>query len=116
MLVVVLDPGTDSRTRAAALVAKRSSERNSNSRVECQDSMTALSSINSARSRCCAANAAADPPVPPVVGREFVFVALRQTCAEDRVFFLDAGGRQHSLPMGWTDAAGLPDQPAPRPP
>ena len=35
-----------------------------------------------------------------------MFVAVRQTWAEDRVFFLDAEGRQHSLPVGWTDAAG----------
>jgi hypothetical protein len=39
-------------------------------------------------------------------GREFVFVAARQSWGEDRVFFLDAKGRQHSLPVGWTDAAG----------
>jgi hypothetical protein len=35
-----------------------------------------------------------------------VFVAVRQTWGEDRVVVLDAGGRQHSLPVGWTDAAG----------
>ena len=35
-----------------------------------------------------------------------MFVAVRQTWAEDRVFFLDAEGRQHSLPVGWTNAAG----------
>src|SRR6516225_4922894 len=45
-------------------------------------------------------------PFHPWSGREFVFVAVRQTWAEDRVFFLDADGRQHSLPVGWTDAAG----------
>ena len=33
-------------------------------------------------------------------------MAVRQTWAEDRVFFLDAEGRQHSLPVGWTDGAG----------
>jgi Family of unknown function (DUF5372) len=33
-------------------------------------------------------------------------VAVRQTWAEDRVFFLDEDGRQHPLPVGWTDAAG----------
>lgn len=33
-------------------------------------------------------------------------MAVRQTGAEDRVFFLDAESRQHSLPVGWTDAAG----------
>jgi hypothetical protein len=42
----------------------------------------------------------------PWCGREFVFLAVRQTWAEGRVFFLDADGRQHSLPVGWTDAAG----------
>jgi hypothetical protein len=45
-------------------------------------------------------------PFHPWSGQEFVFVAVRQTWAEDRVFFLDADGRQHSLPVGWTDAAG----------
>jgi len=34
-----------------------------------------------------------------------VFLAVRQTWSEDRVFFLDTGGRQFSLPVGWTDAA-----------
>jgi hypothetical protein len=43
-------------------------------------------------------------PFHPWVGREFVFVALRQTWGEDRVFFLDAEGTQRSLPSGWTDA------------
>ena len=47
-------------------------------------------------------------PFHPWCGREFVFLAVRQTWAEDRVFFLDADGRQHSLPVGWTDA-GWPD-------
>jgi len=32
-------------------------------------------------------------------------VAVRQTWAQDRVFFLDSEGRQYSLPVGWTDAA-----------
>jgi hypothetical protein len=41
----------------------------------------------------------------PWFGREFVFVAARQTWGEDRVFFLDAEGVQHSLPLVWTDAA-----------
>ncbi len=45
-------------------------------------------------------------PFHPWSGREFVFVAVRQTWAGDRVFFLDGEGRQHSLPVGWTDAAG----------
>lgn len=43
-------------------------------------------------------------PFHPWCGREFVFVAVRQTWSEDRVFFLDGGGRQYSLPAGWTDA------------
>lgn len=44
-------------------------------------------------------------PFHPWVGREFVFVALRQTWGEDRVFFFDDDGTQRSLPSGWTDAA-----------
>ncbi|WP_255731185.1 MULTISPECIES: DUF5372 family protein [Mycobacterium] len=55
----------------------------------------------------------ADTPKPhqprstaAVFGREFVFLAVRQTWSEDRVFFLDGDGRQFSLPVGWTDAAG----------
>jgi hypothetical protein len=44
-------------------------------------------------------------PFHPWSGREFVFLAMRQTWAEDRVFFLDADGRQYSLPVVWTDAA-----------
>jgi hypothetical protein len=43
-------------------------------------------------------------PFHPWSGREFVFLAVRQTWAEDRVFFLDDDGRQLSLPVGWTDA------------
>jgi len=43
-------------------------------------------------------------PFHPWSGREFVFVAARQTWGEERVFFLDEGGTQHSLPVGWTDA------------
>ena len=35
----------------------------------------------------------------------FVFLAVRQTWSEDRVFFLDEDARQFSLPVGWTDAA-----------
>ena len=34
-----------------------------------------------------------------------MFLAVRQTWSQDRVFFLDAQGRQISLPVGWTDAA-----------
>ncbi|MGH3555975.1 MAG: DUF5372 family protein [Mycobacterium sp.] len=40
----------------------------------------------------------------PWFGREFVFLAVRQTWSQDRVFFLDDAGRQFSLPVGWTDA------------
>jgi Family of unknown function (DUF5372) len=43
-------------------------------------------------------------PFHPWWGREFVFVAARQTWGEDRVFFLDEQGTQRSLPAGWTDA------------
>jgi hypothetical protein len=43
-------------------------------------------------------------PFHPWVGREFVFVAVRQTWGEDRVFFFDEDGAQRSLPAGWTDA------------
>lgn len=41
----------------------------------------------------------------PWFDREFVFVAVRQTWGEDRVFFLEEDGTQRSLPVGWTDAA-----------
>ena len=44
-------------------------------------------------------------PFHPWSGREFVFLAVRQTWSQDRVFFLDGDGRQFSLPVGWTDAA-----------
>lgn len=44
-------------------------------------------------------------PFHPWVGREFAFVAVRQTWGEDRVFFFDDDGTQRSLPTGWTDAA-----------
>lgn len=43
-------------------------------------------------------------PFHPWVGREFVFVAVRQTWGEDRVFFLDVDGTQRSMPLAWTDA------------
>jgi hypothetical protein len=43
-------------------------------------------------------------PFHPWHGQEFVFLAVRQTWAEHRVFFLDEDGVQHSLPVGWTDA------------
>lgn len=33
-----------------------------------------------------------------------MFVAVRQTWGEDRVFFFDDDGVQRSLPRGWTDA------------
>ncbi len=44
-------------------------------------------------------------PFHPWRGQEFVFVAVRQTWSQDRVFFLDGDGRQYSLPVAWTDAA-----------
>ena len=43
----------------------------------------------------------------PLLGREFVFLAVRQTWSEDRVFVLDENGRQCSFPVGWTDAVEL---------
>jgi len=47
-------------------------------------------------------------PFHPWHGRELLFVALRQTWGEDRVFFLDEEGMLKSLPTAWTDAA-VPD-------
>jgi hypothetical protein len=44
-------------------------------------------------------------PFHPWHGREFVFVGVRQTWDEDRVFLLDEDGTQQSLPSAWTDAA-----------
>ena len=44
-------------------------------------------------------------PFHPWFGREFLFLAVRQTWSHDRVFFLDEEGTQFSLPVGWTDAA-----------
>jgi len=46
-------------------------------------------------------------PFHPWVGREFVFVAVRQTWGEDRVFFFDEDGAQRSLPRDWTDAGDV---------
>jgi Family of unknown function (DUF5372) len=43
-------------------------------------------------------------PFHPWAGREFVFIALRQNWSEDRVVLLDEQSREHSLPVGWTDA------------
>jgi uncharacterized protein DUF5372 len=68
------------------------------------------------RLHCSALSSALDPvgdqrtvqvthPFHPWFGREFVFLAVRQTWSQDRVFFLDSQGRQFSLPVGWTDAA-----------
>ena len=34
-----------------------------------------------------------------------MFAGVRQTWGEDRVFFLDDEGGQHSMPVGWTDVA-----------
>ena len=36
-----------------------------------------------------------------------MFVAVRQTWGEDRVFFFDDDGVQRSLPRGWTDAGDI---------
>ena len=47
-MVVILDPRGD-RTRAAALVVNLCRDRSSNSSVECQDSITALSSAEPGR-------------------------------------------------------------------
>ena len=44
-------------------------------------------------------------PFHPWLGQEFVFVAVRVTWGESRVFFFDGNGVQRSLPAGWTDAA-----------
>jgi Family of unknown function (DUF5372) len=44
-------------------------------------------------------------PFHPWCGHEFVFVAVRQTWGEERVFFLDEDGTLKSLPTAWTDAA-----------
>ena len=44
-------------------------------------------------------------PFHPWHGREFVFVALRHTWGDDRVFFLDGDAVLKSLPTAWTDAA-----------
>jgi hypothetical protein len=46
-------------------------------------------------------------PFHPWVGREFVFVAVRQTWGEDRVFFFDDDSVQRSLPRGWTSAGDV---------
>ena len=43
-------------------------------------------------------------PFHPLAGCGFVFIALRQTWGEDRVFFYDEDGTVCSLPVGWTDA------------
>ena len=43
-------------------------------------------------------------PFHPWQGKEFVFVALRHTWGEDRVFFFDGDATLKSLPTGWTDA------------
>lgn len=46
-------------------------------------------------------------PFHPWVGRAFVFVAVRQTWGEDRVFFFGEDGSLRSLPCGWTDAGAV---------
>ena len=43
-------------------------------------------------------------PFHPWVGREFVFVAVRQTWGQDRVFVVDEdSSREWSIPRAWTD-------------
>lgn len=44
-------------------------------------------------------------PFHPRSGEEYVFVAVRQTWGEDRVFFYGEDDTVCSLPVGWTDAA-----------
>ena len=44
-------------------------------------------------------------PFHPWFNREFAFIGIRQGLGENRVFFLDAEGVQHCLPVPWTDAA-----------
>ena len=44
-------------------------------------------------------------PFHPWSGREFVFVAVRRTWKQDRVFFFGDDGTLMSLPTGWTDVA-----------
>jgi len=46
-------------------------------------------------------------PFHPWCGREFVFIAVRHTWGEDRVFFFADDGTQKSLPRAWTDAADV---------
>jgi hypothetical protein len=46
-------------------------------------------------------------PFHPWLGREFVFIAVRHTWGEDRVFFFGEDGTQKSLPRGWTDLADI---------
>lgn len=36
-----------------------------------------------------------------------MLLGVRQNWSEERAFFLDGEGVQHSLPVGWTDAAGV---------
>jgi Family of unknown function (DUF5372) len=42
-------------------------------------------------------------PFHPRAGRAFVFVAVRQTWGQDRVFVFDDDGTQWSIPRAWTD-------------
>ncbi len=44
-------------------------------------------------------------PFHPLFGHEYVFAGVRQSWGDDRVFFLDDEGGQHSMPVGWTDLA-----------
>ena len=42
-------------------------------------------------------------PFHPLYGRDFEFVACRQTWGEDRVHLHDENGQLFSLPAAWTD-------------
>ena len=44
-------------------------------------------------------------PFHPWSGREFLFVAVRRTWKQDRVFFFGDDGTLMSLPTAWTDVA-----------
>ena len=46
-------------------------------------------------------------PFHPWHGREFVLLGVRQNWSEDRAFFIDGEGVQHSLPVAWTDTAAV---------
>jgi hypothetical protein len=87
-------PGTVLRQRNSTSHTEHSARR-----VACPVSSTALDPVTGQRT------VRVTHPFHPWFGREFVFLAVRQTWSEDRVFFLDENGQQFSLPVGWTDAA-----------